>query len=164
MSKDRFDQYDADPDQNTDIGGIGIEGANNVQNFDNAFREHMAQHAELSNLDTIASASTTNIGSKAAQALTVTGTTTITSFGTVKEGTIKFLTFEDALTVTHDNTSLILPDAANITVAAGDTMILQSLGAGNWKCINYQTVTAAPDFSALKAELEATAWWLAVTQ
>jgi hypothetical protein len=32
---------------------------------------------------------------------------------------------------------LILPTAANITTAAGDTAIFVSLGSGNWKCLSY---------------------------
>jgi hypothetical protein len=43
MSKDSISDFDTTADNNTDIGGIEIEGADNVANFDNAFRELMAQ-------------------------------------------------------------------------------------------------------------------------
>lgn len=49
---------------------------------------------------------------------TITGTTTITGFGTVQAGTIKYLTFSDILTLIHDGTSLILPGADDITTTS----------------------------------------------
>lgn len=85
----------------------------------------------------IASASTVDLATATGNSLTVTGTTTITSFGTVQEGAVFALTFAGALTLTYNATSLILPTAANITTAAGDVMVIQSLGSGNWKCISY---------------------------
>lgn len=88
--------------------------------------------------DTIASAGTTDIGSKVAAILTVTGTTTITAFGTIAAGTLKYLIFDNALTLTHSGTALILPTGANIVTAAGDTALMLSLGAGNWRCVFFQ--------------------------
>ena len=85
----------------------------------------------------IASASTVDLATATGNSLTVTGTTTITSFGTVQSGAVFALTFAGALTLTYNATSLILPTAANITTAAGDVMVIQSLGSGNWKCISY---------------------------
>jgi hypothetical protein len=57
----------------------------------------------------------------------------------VAAGTLRILEFEGALTLTHNATSLILPGGANITTAAGDTALIVSEGAGNWRCVNYQT-------------------------
>lgn len=94
--------------------------------------------------DTIASASTTDLGTKDAGTLTVSGTTTITSFGTVSAGIRKRLIFSGALTLTHNATSLILPSAANITTAAGDTCEAESLGSGNWRVISYQKANGNP--------------------
>lgn len=45
MTKDSVSEYDTDPNNNTDVGGIAIEGSDNVQNFDNALRQIMA-HAK----------------------------------------------------------------------------------------------------------------------
>jgi hypothetical protein len=86
---------------------------------------------------TIASAGTTDLATKSEEILSVSGTTTITALGTVSAGMIKVLVFEGALVLTHNNTSLILPDALNITTAAGDTAVVLSLGSGNWRCIDY---------------------------
>lgn len=89
---------------------------------------------------TIASATTTDLGSTSASQITVSGTTTITSFSnTAVAGQIKALTFSGALTLTHNATSLILPNnGSNIPTAAGDSAWAVYLGGGNWKVIAYQ--------------------------
>lgn len=94
--------------------------------------------------DTIASASTTDLGSKEAGTLTISGTTTITSLGTVSAGIRKKVVFSGALTLTHNATSLILPGGANITTAANDRAEFESLGTGNWRCNWYQKANGAP--------------------
>lgn len=93
---------------------------------------------------TIASAATTDLSTVASQNVTVTGTTTITSFGTAGAGTFRRLRFSGILTLTHNATSLILPGAANITTAAGDTLEAVSLGSGNWVVTSYQPSGQAP--------------------
>lgn len=92
----------------------------------------------------VASAGTTDLGAETTAAIRVTGTTTITSFGTVAAGTLRTVYFADALTLTYNGTSLILPGAANITTAAGDSLVAQSLGSGNWKVIAYQRQNGTP--------------------
>lgn len=81
---------------------------------------------------TVASASTTNIGATASINVSITGTTTITGLGTVAAGTHRFCRFTGSLTLTHNATSLILPGQNNITTSAGDRMLAESLGGGNW--------------------------------
>jgi hypothetical protein len=85
----------------------------------------------------LASAGTTNIGAANSANVRITGTTTITALGTALSGVTRHLRFAGALTLTHNATSLILPGAANITTAAGDTAIAISLGSGNWVVVNY---------------------------
>lgn len=86
----------------------------------------------------IASASSVDFEAATGNVVDITGTTTITALGTVQAGTIMFVEFDGALTLTHNATSLILPTAANITTAAGDCAIFQSEGSGNWRCMVYQ--------------------------
>ncbi|HXF89529.1 MAG TPA: hypothetical protein VNK48_14330 [Xanthobacteraceae bacterium] len=86
---------------------------------------------------TVASAGTTDIGAAAALRVLITGTTTITSLGTTANK-MRWVRFADALTLTHNATSLILPGGANITTAAGDTALFSSDGSGNWRCRHYQ--------------------------
>lgn len=85
---------------------------------------------------TVASAATCDIGAAASQRVHITGTTTITSFGT-SAGRLRFVTFAAALTLTHNATSLILPTGASITTAAGDSGVFMSDGTGNWTCLAY---------------------------
>jgi len=69
----------------------------------------------------VASASTTNIWVTDGNTIHITGTTTITSFGTAAQaGATRRLIFDDALILTN-GANLILPGAANITTAAGDS-------------------------------------------
>lgn len=86
----------------------------------------------------LASAATVNIGAAASNNVTITGTTTITAFDTIAAGAVRNVTFSGALTLTHNATSLILPGATNITTAAGDIAEFVSIGAGNWRCTQYQ--------------------------
>lgn len=85
----------------------------------------------------LASGATVNIGAAAANTVTVSGTTTVTAFDSIATGAIRRVRFLGALTLTHNATSLILPGAANITTAAGDVATMESLGSGNWRCIDY---------------------------
>jgi len=81
----------------------------------------------------IASASTTNLATATGHFVHVTGTTTITAFGTAAAGVWRVVEYTGALTVTHNSTSLILLTAANRTTAAGDMQMLVSEGSGNWR-------------------------------
>lgn len=85
----------------------------------------------------IASAATTDLGAVEGLMHDITGTTTITSFGTVRAGLWKVVKFEGALTLTHNATSLILPGGTSILTADGDIGIFISEGSGNWRCVSY---------------------------
>jgi hypothetical protein len=92
----------------------------------------------------LASAATTDIGLQNTNFLRVTGTTTITSFGTNYNGP-RFLRFAGALTLTNSAT-LILPGAADITTVAGDTLIaIPKATAGTadgWQVVAYQKTSS----------------------
>lgn len=89
---------------------------------------------------TIAAAGTTDLGTITNPVMSITGTTGITSFGsTAITGTRKYLNFTGILTLTHNASSLILPNnGSNITTAVGDTAIVEALGSGNWRMVAYQ--------------------------
>lgn len=86
----------------------------------------------------VASATTTDIGAATTNWVRITGTTTITGLGTAGEGIWRYVYFSAALTLTHNATSLILPGAASITTAAGDSMLAVSAGSGNWRVLFFQ--------------------------
>lgn len=96
----------------------------------------------------IASSSTVAIGAASGNNVTITGTTTITAFDTVQAGTWREVTFAGVLTLTYNAVSMILPTAANITTAAGDTAGFLSLGSGNWRCMWYQRANGEALFSS----------------
>lgn len=87
----------------------------------------------------VASAATVDIGSQASSSVNITGTTTITSLGTVYSG-IKALRFAGILTLTHNATTLILPTGANITTQAGDQCWVapNANPATGWRVLSYQ--------------------------
>jgi hypothetical protein len=74
----------------------------------------------------------------------ITGTTTITAIASVAAGSLIALEFQGILTFTHNASTLILPGAANIITAAGDTASFVSLGSGNWRCLSYQKANGTP--------------------
>ena len=129
---------------NTSITGQSLEGnVANMANMDDTLQAMLGMLGRWTSSDTIASAATTDIGAQPEAYLTVSGTTTITAFGTVRTGTVRYLRFSGALTLTHNATSLILPGAANITTAANDTAIVVSEGSGNWRCLAYQRASGS---------------------
>ena len=84
---------------------------------------------------TLASAGSLNLGGVVAgDYIDITGTTTITSFGTIAAGIERTLVFSGALTLTHNSTSLILPTGQNIQTVSGDSFTFRSEGSGNWRC------------------------------
>lgn len=93
---------------------------------------------------TIASAATVDLCSVPQAVIQVTGTTTVTSFGSsCYVGQIKVLRFASALILTNNNTSLMLPGRANITTAANDVGLAEYEGSGNWRVLSYQPVTGS---------------------
>ncbi len=148
--------YSATPSSNTVINGINISEGCPPSGINDAIRQLMADLAtDCVNKNTaqslaaqlnfaqganIASATTTDIGAATGNFVNVTGTTTITGFGTIAAGAWRIVKFTEALTLTYNATSLILPGAANITTAAGDIGAFISLGSGNWQCTKYTRI------------------------
>lgn len=89
-------------------------------------------------IPTLASATTTDLGSVPQPVKNISGTTSITSFGSsAQPGTRHTMIFQGALTITYNAASLILPGAGNITTANGDLAEAIYLGSGNWRVVNY---------------------------
>ncbi len=118
-----------------DTGAAGVDGGITGGNATGAINETAV---------TLASVSTTDIGAAAGNAVRITGTTTIAALGTAQSGSRRTLTFAAALTLTHNAASLILPTGANIVTAAGDVAEMESLGAGNWRCVGFARASGQP--------------------
>jgi hypothetical protein len=106
----------------------------------------LSQPYALQPEQSIASALTCNVGTLSSSFVVITGTATITSFGTVYRGPI-FIRFESSLTL-GNNAALSLPGNAAITTQTGDTLILipkatNELSDG-WVVYNYQRKSVAP--------------------
>jgi len=84
----------------------------------------------------VASAATCDIGASNTPRVRITGTTTITSLGS-QANRLRHVQFADALSITHNAVSLILPGSDNILTEAGDTAIFSSDASGNWTCLSY---------------------------
>lgn len=101
---------------------------------------------------TLASAATTDIGAQNALAVEITGTTTITSFGTNYNGP-RFLRFTGALLLTHSST-LNLPGAANITTAAGDTALaIPNSTPNGWNVVQFQRAAGVAAASGANSDI-----------
>jgi len=85
----------------------------------------------------LASATTTDLLGSAALFNLITGTTSITSFGSATNR-LKIARFAGALTLVHHASQLILPGSANITTAAGDVVVVTSDDVGNARVAVYQ--------------------------
>ena len=82
----------------------------------------------------IAVGSTVDLSTSDGDYIEITGTGgTVTSFGTCDNGVKRTLYFSGASnTITHNGTSLICPNGVNMTVKAGEQLVVRSLGSGNW--------------------------------
>tara|TARA_R100000808_G_scaffold17647_1_gene38939 strand:+ start:149 stop:1831 length:1683 start_codon:yes stop_codon:yes gene_type:complete len=116
--------------------------ANQVNQLNNTLDSNSQQIRWSKGAD-VASAASLTLGTDG-NYFDITGTTTITSIGSLAIGTVVKLHFDGALTLTHNATDLILPGAANITTAAGDEAEFIEYASGDWRCTAYQVAANSP--------------------
>ena len=80
----------------------------------------------------VAAAATTDIGAVASDNVRITGSATISSFGTANAGIVRSGRFSGACTLTYNAASMIISGGATVFTAAGDRFDAVSLGSGNW--------------------------------
>lgn len=97
-----------------------------------------------------ASATTLDLGALSTSKVRITGTTTISSFGTATSGIARWLRFAAATPLVYNAASMILPGGANITTAANDTALAISLGSGNWEVHQYQRAAQPPSGTVIQ--------------
>lgn len=87
---------------------------------------------------TVASASTVDLGAQTTRNINISGTTQITSFGsTATNGAHFYCKATGAFSLKYDATNMILPSAANITCAAGDTFEVIFVATGQALIFNF---------------------------
>lgn len=134
---------------NTTSGALGISEQYDGSNWTTIGWLDSTNHQWIANnaggAGTIASNTTTDLGTVVNPVMSISGTTTITSFGTTAlQGAIKYVNFTGILTLTHNGTSLILPNGgSNIVTAVGDTAVVEALGSGNWRMLAYQAASGS---------------------
>lgn len=91
----------------------------------------------------IASASTTDLGTLGTNFAQITGNVTINSLGSSASTArpLWFVTFQQALTLAN-SANLILPYSTNLLTAAGDFATFQYAGGGVWDLLDYQRAGA----------------------
>lgn len=87
--------------------------------------------------NSIASAATCSIFGLAYRRATITGTTTITSFGANTLGQLRWCKAGGAFTITH-SANLVCPGAVNISAVAGDFFLVMGLGSSACEIVQYQ--------------------------
>lgn len=92
---------------------------------------------------TVASASTSDILGAGTEFIAISGTTTITSFGTGANAK-RFVRATGAFKITHNATTLICPGGQDITTVAGDTFIVVSDASSNARIVVYSRNTHVP--------------------
>ena len=99
----------------------------------------------------IASAGTTDLGTVGSHFVRVTGTTTITSFGSSANTNypVYFVKFNDVLTITYDGTNIFTPGNASIVTAANDYAWLEYLGGGSWRIAEYVHAVNPPQLETV---------------
>ena len=97
-------------------------------------------------IPTITSAATTNLGSKPQGRKYVSGTTTITSLGTAVLGTLHFVKFLGALSITASSAILTLT-GSNMTVNANDETIWSYESSGVWRLLYWSAGSALPSIA-----------------
>lgn len=99
---------------------------------------------------TLASAATVDLCSVPQTYIFVSGTTTITSFGTstCQVGTVKIVRFLGALSITYDLSTLTIPGSDDLAIAAGDTVIAAKATSSRWDVVAPTAPPAAPAAAA----------------
>lgn len=95
--------------------------------------------------EAVATAATASVFNTASKNVSLTGTTGVTSFGNCSAGDVRYVRSTGIATITHNATSLILPNNGNnITTAAGDSFELKCLGSNNVAMLRYTKANGQP--------------------
>jgi hypothetical protein len=89
-------------------------------------------------LSTLSGSGTTDLGSASSRFVNITGSATITSFGSSASTSFPLYSIIfGGSSIVATSASLIVPGNANITTLPGDYALAAYLGSGNWKILTY---------------------------
>ena len=137
----------------------GTESAKGV--VDDYLRAHGAFIRQLSDelkgpTVVLASSDTVNIGFAKSSNIAITGSSTVGAFDVWPEGTLRYVQFLGAMTITHNAAVIALPGSADILTVSGDVGVFKSNGGGKWTCILFQRqagyITASQVAAALAGQ------------
>ncbi len=122
-------------------GGELVSGQAIVLYYDGTQFQFINSYELFGTKVSIASATTTDIGTTGSHNISITGTATISSFGSSANvnSPIYLVSFTGASRLTYNATSLIIPRSSDRAVSAGDYALLEYLGSGNWRVASYFT-------------------------
>lgn len=116
------------------------------------FAESLAQvGAGFGIITNLASAGTTDLGSVPSHYINVTGTTTITSFGSSasQSAPVYLVRFASALTITN-SANIFLPNGVSLVVGANDHVLMRYGGAGVWQvAMVFRDTTGVPSIQRI---------------
>lgn len=100
---------------------------------------HLVTGPTVTPAGSLGSGAITDIGSVRSPNVVVTGSASITSFGSgaFVAQPLYFVTFTGNAVLTHNATSLIIPGGTNITTTNGSLAVVKYLGSGNWQVLAY---------------------------
>lgn len=106
--------------------------------------------------NTISSSATCDLGTVTSHNAIISGTSTISSFGSSASvlQPIYMIEFSGVLTLSYDITAMVLPGGTDIDTAPGDTAIAEYLGAGNWRIRQFSPATPPVPKSPTKQYLK----------
>lgn len=118
------------PSQNAVFDALALKAPLASPNFAGTITSAGAINAAAS--VTVASSSTVDLGAQTSNNVNISGTTTITSFGTANAGITRNCRATGAFKITYNATTLITKNGKDIVTKADDTFKMLSLGSGNW--------------------------------
>jgi hypothetical protein len=148
MSFDNPWQWSETAASNTAIASIDITGTTGkVKDGDNAIRAAMAQIITMEGKGTAVASAATLTLTGPERYFHITGSTgpiTDIDFTDAVDGRWAWLIFDSTPTLTHNATTLVLPGAANIVAAAGDSALFVQDSSDNIICLAYIRAAQAP--------------------
>jgi len=101
----------------------------------------------------VASATSIDLDAATGNFLHITGTTTIATI-TLAQGSMRWVVFDGALTLTHSSNLILPANSTNIVTVAGDCALLVGEGGGVTRCLDYRLISGKPLLESAEFEVK----------